>query len=95
MVTDANIFWVLNENEEESFNLSNSMVLGYKELVNKGGGATGFGEKGNPKKLKFGKDVIIKKDGKAEIEEDQTKRNYLHLKPGTLGANLGAGLFTK
>jgi hypothetical protein len=63
--------------------------------VNKGGGATGFGVKADPKKLKFGKDVVIKKDGKVELEEDPTKRNYLHLKPGTLGSNLEAGLFIK
>ena len=30
-----------------------------------------------------------------QIEEDQTKRNYLHIKPGTPGFDLGAGLFTK
>ena len=95
VVANANIFWVLNEDAKNSYNISNSMVIGYNELVHKGGGATGFGVKADPKKLKFGKDVIIKKEGKIELEEDQTKRNYLHLKPGTLGANLGAGLFTK
>lgn len=95
VVANANIFWVLNEDGKNSYSLSNSMVIGYDALVNKGGGATGFGEKADPKKLKFGKDVVINKDGKVEIEEDPTKRNYLHLKPGTLGANLGAGLFTK
>ncbi len=45
VVADANIFWVLSKDEKVSFNLTNSMVLGYKELVNKGGGAQGFGEK--------------------------------------------------
>jgi hypothetical protein len=38
---------------------------------------------------------FAKKDGKVEIEEGLAKRNYLHLKQGTLGANLGAGLFTR
>lgn len=95
VVANANIFWVLNEDGKNSFNISNSMVIGYNELVNQGGGATSFGVKADPKKLKFGKDVIIKKDGKIELEEDLTKRNYLHLKPGSLGSNLGAGLFTK
>ena len=71
------------------------MVIGYNELVNKGGGPKDFGAKGDPKKLKLGEGIIIKKDGKIELEEDQTKRDYLHLKPGSLGANLGAGLFTK
>ena len=95
VVANANVFWVLNKDEKNAYNLSNSLLIGYNELVNKGGGPPDFGVKADPKKLKFGEDVIIKKEGKVEVEEDQTKRNYLHLKPGTLGANLGAGLFTK
>lgn len=93
VVANANIFWVLNKDGKNSFNLSNSMVIGYNELLNQGGGAKDFGVKADPTKLKFGKDVVIKKEGKIEVEEDPTKRTYLHLKPGTLGANLGAGLF--
>jgi hypothetical protein len=93
VVANANIFWVLNKNEQASFKISNSMLLGYNELVNKGGGPHNFGVKADPKKLIFGEDVIIKKEAKVEVEEDQTKRNYLHLKTGTLGSNLGAGLF--
>lgn len=95
VVANSNIFWVLNQNEQTTYKLSNSLLLGYNELVNKGGGPHSFGLKADPKKLKLGENVIIKKDGVAEIEEDQTKRNYLHLKPGTQGANLGTGLFTK
>jgi hypothetical protein len=40
--------------------------------VNKGGGAFGFDEKGDASKLKFGKDVIIKKEARVEIEDDPT-----------------------
>jgi len=43
----------------------------------------------------LGKDVIIQKEGSLKIVEDPTNRNYLHLLPGTPGADLGAGLFTK
>jgi hypothetical protein len=95
VVTNTNVFWVLNRDEKVSFSLSNSIVIGYNELVNKGGGAFGFGEKGNPDRLKFGKDVVIKKEGTLQIEEDPTKCNYLHLIPGTQGSELRAGLFTK
>lgn len=95
VVANTNVFWVLNKDEKVSFSLSNSIVIGYNELVNKGGGAFGFGEKGNPDRLKFGEDVVIKKEGTLQIEEDPTKRNYLHLIPGTMGADLGVGLFTK
>jgi hypothetical protein len=71
------------------------LVVGYKELVNKGGGPKDFGVSADPKKLKLAKDVVIRKEGKIELDEDPTSRNYLHLKPGTLGADLGAGLFNK
>jgi len=95
VIGNTNVFWILNRDEKTSFSLSNSLIIGYNELVNKGGGPAGFGEKADPGKLKFGKDVIIKKDGNLLIEEDPTSRNYLQLVPGTTGANLGAGLFTK
>jgi len=90
-----NVFWILNRDEKASFSLSNSLITGYNELVNKGGGPAGFGEKADPAKLKFGKDVIIKKEGNLQIEENPTKRNYLQLVPGTTGTELGAGLFMK
>ena len=95
VVGNTHVFWILNRDEKVSFSISNSLIAGYNELVNKGGGPAGFGEKANPDKLKFGKDVIVKKDGSIQIEEDPTKRNYLHLMPGTPGSDLGAGLFTK
>jgi len=95
VVANTNVFWVLNRDEKNTYNLSNSLVIGYNELVNKGGGPKDFGIKADPEKLKPGEGVIIRKEGKLELEEDQTKRGYLHLMPGSLGANLGAGLFTK
>ncbi|MDP2042463.1 MAG: right-handed parallel beta-helix repeat-containing protein [Algoriphagus sp.] len=94
-ISNSNVVWILEKEEKESFTIDNSIIVGYNSLVNKGGGAQGFGEKGNEEKLKFSQDVILKKDGKLEIIEDQTNRNFLHIKPGTLGSNLGAGLFTK
>jgi len=95
VVTGTNVFWILNKDEKASFSLSNSMISGYNELVNKGGGPAGFGEKADPSKLKLGKDVILKKEGNLQIEEDPIKRNYLHLVSGTAGADLKAGLFNQ
>jgi len=37
--------------------------------------------------------VVLKKDGKLEIVDDQTSKLYLYIKPGILGSTLGAGLF--
>jgi hypothetical protein len=95
VVGNANVFWVLNRDGKASFSLSNSLIVGYNEMVNKGGGPAGFGEKADSTKLKFGNDVVIKKEGNLQIEEDPTSRNYLQLKPGTQGVDLGAGLFTR
>jgi hypothetical protein len=36
---------------------------------------------------------MVQKSGGLAIEEDQTSRFYLQLKPGTLGTTYGAGLF--
>ncbi len=95
VVTNSNVFWILEKEEKESYQLENSILVGYNSLVNKGGGAQGFGEKGNEGKLKLGPQVIVRKEGRLDIIEDQTNRNFLHVKPGTLGYELGAGLFNK
>jgi hypothetical protein len=95
VVANANVFWVLNKDEVNSYVVTNSMVIGYNEIVNKGGGPKDFGVKADPKKLKIGEGTTIKKDGKVEVDDDPTSRNYLHLKPGSPGADLGVGLFIK
>lgn len=93
VVTGAETFWILNRDEKNSFNLSNSLVVGYNQLVNKGGGPAGLGETSDPTKLKLGENVIIQKEGSLEIVKDPTSKYYLHLAPGSLGSELGAGLF--
>lgn len=95
VISNANVLWMLNKDEKLGYSIENSIIVGYHSLVNKGGGAHGFGEKANPAKIKIAKNVIIKNKGKLEIVDDQTSKFYLHIKPGTLGSNLGAGLFTK
>ncbi|MDO9553870.1 hypothetical protein [Rhodonellum sp.] len=95
VVTQAEAFWILNKDEKNSFNLENSLVVGYNHLVNNGGGPANLGETSDPTKLKSGKNVIIQREGSLEIVKDPTSKYYLHLKPGSLGSELGAGLFYK
>lgn len=95
VVSNANVLWMLDKDEKLSYTIENSIIVGYNSLVNKGGGAHGFGEKADPKKIKIGKNVILRKEGNLKIVEDQTSKLFLHIMPGTLGANLGAGLFTR
>jgi hypothetical protein len=93
VISNANVLWILNKDAKDSFAIENSVIIGYNTYVNKGGGPQGFGESASPEKLKVGKNVILKQQGKLDIIDDQTSKLYLHLKPNTLGSNLGAGLF--
>mgnify|MGYP003632065353 CR=1 FL=1 len=95
VVSNTNVFWEIGKNEQMTYNLSNSIVLGYNELVNKNGGAFGYGEPADTSKLIYKNDVIIKKKGEVELDKNPTSKNYLHLKPGSIGSELGVGLFMK
>ena len=95
VMSNVNVIWVLNKDEKNTFTVENSMFIGSNELVNKGGGAAGFGEKADPENLNFSFIVVLMKLGKLQGADDPTDRNYLHLVPGTMGSELGAGLFTK
>ncbi|MDO8317158.1 MAG: hypothetical protein Q7T12_06520 [Flavobacterium sp.] len=95
VISGANVLWVLEKEGKNSYTIQNSMMVGYNELVNKGGGAQDFGIPADPKKLKYNSDFKIKKAGSLSIEEDQTSRYYLQLKSGTVGTSYGAGLFYK
>lgn len=93
VVSNANVLWILAKDEKYSYSIDNSIIVGYNSLVNKGGGPQGFGEKANAAKIRINKNVIVKTEGKLSIVDDQTSKLYLHIQPGTLGSNLGAGLF--
>ncbi len=95
VVNNANVFWVLEKDAHNTFKIEKSMLIGYNQFVNKGGGPQEFGIPADKSKLKYSTDFKIKKTGTLNIEEDQTSRYYLQLKPGTLGTEYGAGLFYK
>jgi hypothetical protein len=95
VISNVNVLWVLNKDEKLAYRIKNCVIVGYKNFVNKGGGPQSLGEKANLIKLHLDKDVILKSNGKLEIIDDQTSKLFLHIQPGTLGANLGAGLFIK
>ena len=95
VVSNTNVFWEVGRDDIRNYTFTNSVVVGYHSLVNKGGGAFGYGEPADPGRLHYGNDVMIKKEGSLQIEKDPSKRNYMHIVPGTLGSDLGAGLFTR
>ncbi len=95
VLSGINVFWVLEKEAKNSYQIQNSLLVGYNELVNQGGGPQDFGTPSDPKKLVYKSDFVVQKSGGLAIEEDQTSRFYLQLKPGTLGTSYGAGLFYK
>lgn len=95
VISNANVVWILDKEAKNSFEIENSMIVGYKSLVNKGGGAHGFGENADPNKLIIGNDVVLEKEGSIEFVSDQTRKFYLHIAPGSKGSEYGAGLFYK
>lgn len=95
VISNGNVLWMLDKDEKFTYSMEHSIIVGYNSLANKGGGPQGFGERANPAKIKINKVVILKREGKLAIIDDQTSKLYLHIKPGTLGAGIGAGLFTK
>lgn len=95
VLSGINVFWVLEKEAKNAYQIHNSLLVGYNQLVNQGGGPQDFGTPADPKKLMFGSDLVVQKSGGLAIEEDQTSRFYLQLKPGTLGTTYGAGLFYK
>ncbi|RKS99489.1 hypothetical protein [Flavobacterium sp. 123] len=95
VISGANVLWVLEKEAKNAYTIQNSMLVGYNQLVNKGGGPQDFGIPADPKKLKYNSDFKIKKVGSLSVEEEQTSRYYLQLKPGTLGTSYGSGLFYK
>lgn len=92
-VSNSNIIWILEKDEKLSYGMKNSVIVGYKSIANKGGSPQEFGVTADPTKIKIDKSVILKKEGKLDIDDDQTSKRYMHIKPGTLGSDLGAGLF--
>jgi hypothetical protein len=94
-MSGINVLWVLEKEAKNAYQIQNSMVVGYNQLVNQGGGPQDFGTPADPKKLMYGSDFVFQKTGGLSIEEDQTSRYYLQIKPGTLGTSYGAGLFYK
>lgn len=92
-VSNSNIIWILEKDAKLSYTMKNSVIVGYNSLANKGGSPQEFGVRADPSKIKVDASVIVKKEGKLEINEDQTSKTYMHIKSGTLGSDLEAGLF--
>lgn len=69
------------------------MSAGNKKLIGTGAGPALNFKDSDPSLLNPLNTKITEQQ--VQLELDQTKRNYLHVKEGILGRDIGAGLFTR
>jgi len=78
---------------ESRYKVRNCLFAGNKKFTGSGAGPALNFRDNDPSFLNLIDTKIT--DQPVKLEFDQTKRNYLHVQEGTLGSDLGAGLFTK
>ncbi len=101
IITDSYFFFMRRDKNTRTYRLRDSIITGVEKY-------SGYGNAGGPKgetgeEVRFDESNLIK-TGKVELVTDEPRpasmsrelpRNYLHVVPGTLGSDLGAGLFKK
>ncbi len=102
IISGCEYFWMRSPGNKWKYKIQDCIVTGNRFYSGKGGASGITGETGP--EITFVERNIIK-DGKIELEEyknhpaglNELDRplNYLHILPGTLGSELGAGLFKK
>jgi hypothetical protein len=92
IVTGSEYFWLRKRGDQQKYHLRNCIVTNNKYY-------SGYGIESGPTGL-TGAEVAydeenITKEGKIILEKNKEARNYLHVAGGTVGSELGAGLFRK
>lgn len=93
VIADSFYSWITEGRGKREYRVTDSLFAGNKHLAGTGAGPLLNFKDTAPGFLKLSDGVVT--DKKVEIERDQTKKGYLHLVPGTLGSDLGVGLFMK
>ena len=78
---------------ESRYNVRNCLFAGNKKLTGTGAGPALNFRDSDGSLLNLFETKITEQP--VQLELDQTKRNYLHVKEGTLGSDIEAGVFTK
>lgn len=101
VITDCRFFFIREASNRRAYRLRDSIVTNFRNYA-------GYGTAGGPlipsgDEARF-EEINLTKSGELRFERDSPRaaelswhlpRQYLHLVPGTLGGELGAGLFTK
>ena len=92
IITGSEYFWMRKHSDRQRYKIEKCVVIGNKYWSGYGVASGPTGQTG-PEVIYKEKNVT--KEGQVVLVKDKTTRNYLHVVPGTLGSDLGAGLFKK
>jgi hypothetical protein len=90
IITGSEYFWMRKHSDRQRYKIEKCVVIGNKYWSGYGMASGPTGQTG-PEVIYKEKNVT--KEGQVVLVKDKTSRNYLHVVPGTLGSELGAGLF--
>ncbi|MBN2456319.1 MAG: hypothetical protein JXB29_07285, partial [Sedimentisphaerales bacterium] len=83
-------FWLRKPGDTQNYNIHDCIVTNNRHYSGYGIASGPTGQTG-PEVTYDEKNVI--KEGRIILAKDKTASNYLHITKGTLGSELGAGLF--
>ena len=86
----ARYFWMRKRGNPKTYRLSNCVVIGNKHYSGYGVETGATGPTGP--EVSYKEENLIK-EGEVQWESSRTAKLYLHPVKGTLGSELGAGLF--
>ena len=92
IITNSEYFWMRKRGDHQKYKINKCVIVGNKYWSGYGVASGPTGQTG-PEVIYKEKNVT--KEGQVVLVKDNTTRNYLHVVPGTLGSDLGAGLFKK
>ena len=91
IITRSRYAWIRENESQRSFRVENSLLTNNDLRAGYGGGAAGALVTTDSDFLELGPRVA--ETGEVTLVRDPNARDYLHVVPGTPGANLGAGIF--
>jgi len=92
IVINSEYFWMRKSGDQQKYRLHDCIVAGNKNYSGYGNTAGPTGQTGA--EITYHENNVVK-TGEVMLGKDKRARHYLHPLPGTLGRDLGAGLFKK
>lgn len=92
LVTRSEYFWLRKRGAPKTYRIHDCVVTRNRYYSGYGVETGATGPTGP--EIRYAEERVVK-DGKVELEKKRESRHYLHVLPGTLGSELGAGLFKR